>query len=62
MGGLEIGQEWYVQFGKGCTLVAVEIRDVTEKTVLLKKLADRSVHLCSRYVTDEIKFVERITS
>jgi hypothetical protein len=63
---LNVGEIWYIKYQQGfCGLTEVEIKEVTEKTVVLQSLDSRLGYECGgnkpvRYKKLDIEFVEKV--
>lgn len=57
--GPQEGESWYIQLSPRSTLVKMRILELTEKTVLLKKISHH-YSPASRYVITDIDFIERV--
>ena len=56
---LNVGERWYIKYLGARSLVEVEIKEVSQKTVLLKQV-DRPYDNPVRYEKSDIKFVEKV--
>ena len=56
---LNVGDFWYIKYLGSRSLVEVEIKEVSQKTVLLKQV-DRPYHNLVRYEISDVKFVEKV--
>ena len=56
---IEVGEFWYIKYLGSRSLVEVEIKEVSQKTVLLKQV-DRPYDNPVRYEKSDIKFVEKV--
>lgn len=55
------GEDWFIQLSEGCTVMAVHIEELTDRTVVLRQVADlyeRGADTAIRYVTRDVKFLE----
>lgn len=56
---LKVGEHWYIKYLGARSLVEVEIKEVSQKTVLLKNV-DRPYDNPVRYEISDVKFVEKV--
>lgn len=56
---LNVGERWYIKYLSATALVEVEIKEVSQKTVLLEEV-NRSFYAPVRYEKSDIKFVEKV--
>jgi hypothetical protein len=55
------GEDWFIQLAEGCTVLCVHVAELTDRTVVLRQVADlneRDGNTAVRYVTRDIKFLE----
>lgn len=56
----KIDSKWYIKINKSLGVSEVQIKDITEKTVLLEFSNDSIPRSSSRYALSDIEFIEEI--
>lgn len=58
MSDFQVGSVWYVRIGNTLEVTTHEILEITDKTVLMKDVTNKMVQPTTRYITNEIEFIE----